>query len=239
MNLRISRWLAVALLAAVLLSSCTSTPPPPQELGAIETQAFEFVLTQSAFQQTQTQAAIPQAPPSTNTPAATITLAAIPTVAVFAGTNTPFAFNTQQPGLTPLGLASPTATAGPYSTVTTKNGCNDGYMISESQPYDGKTIKKGTEFTKSWEFINTGTCAWDEGYTFAFIREFSNGPYWSRDYVIPKNGPFTKPGETRVFTVTLQAPGKPGEYSWYFKLRDDAGNYFGSLVWTTIISVEN
>lgn len=245
MSFRKFRWLAGFTLTALLLSSCTigATPPPTQDTGAIQTQAFGQVLTQVAEQATQTAAAVPPTPLPTFTVAPTNTLPAIPTSSAFGiPTNTPFTFNTQQPGLTPqTGSLVATATVGVLGTVTTKNGCNDGYLISESNPYDGKTILLGTEFQKSWDFINTGSCAWDEGYSFAFVEEFSTGPRFGngKDYIIPKEGPFTKPGETRTFTVTLKAPKVPGEYIWYYKIKDDAGQFFGSLVWVKIISVVN
>lgn len=233
--------LIVLTLIAIFLSSCNigASPAPTEDPGAIQTQAFGVVLTQAADQQTQTAAGVSPTPLSTNTPPPTSTLAAIPTFPSIGGTNTPFAFNTQQPGLTPLGIATSTTVPGAVSTVTTKNGCNDGWLVSESPPYDGKTMKRNTEFTKSWEFLNTGTCVWDEGYTFVFVQEFSTAPLYvtPKDYTIPKAGPFTKPGEYRTFSVNLRAPKDPGEYTWYYKLRDDSGAFFGSLVWVTIISV--
>lgn len=243
MNFRAFRRLAGFVFAALLLNACNigATPQPTQDVGAIQTQAFSLVLTQSAEQAAQTAAAVPPTPFPTNTVPPTNTLPAIPTAGAFGIlTNTPFAFNTQQPGLTPSIQIGITPSPGAYSTVTTKNGCNDGYLISETQPYDGKTILLNTVFDKSWEFINTGTCNWDEGYSFVFIQELSNGPKYGggKDYTIPKIGPFTKPGETRIFIVTLKAPKEPGEYTWYYKIRDDAGNFFGSLVWVKIISVK-
>ncbi|MDL1943199.1 hypothetical protein FBQ99_12715 [Chloroflexi bacterium CFX2] len=245
MKFRKSLWLVMLTLAAVVLSSCNigASPAPTEDPGIIQTQAFGLVLTQAADQQTQTAAAAPPTPLPTSTPtptlSVTITVGILPTTSLLGGSPTPFAFNTQQPGLTPQLLVTPSlvGTLGAVGTVTTKNGCNDGYLVSESQPYDGKTILLATEFTKSWEFINTGTCVWDEGYTFAYVEQFSTGPRYGKDYIIPKDGPFTKPGEYRTFTVTLKAPKVPGEYTWYYKLKDDAGNFFGSLVWVTIKSV--
>jgi len=230
-------WLVGALIVSLALSACNigATPPPTEDVGAIQTQAFEIVLTQSALQQTQTAAAVPPTPLPTNTLVPTNTLPPLATSS-FGATNTPFSINTQQPGITPLSINT-SPTVGVISTTTTKNGCNDGYLISESQPYDGKTILVNKEFTKSWDFINVGTCTWDEGYTFAFIEEFSTGGRWGKDYVIPKNGTFIKPGETVTFTVSLRTPKTPGEYIWYFKLKDDSGQFFGSLVWTKIVAV--
>lgn len=243
MNFRKFRWLMGAALTAMLISSCNigATPPPTVDAGAIQTQAFGQVLTQVAEQATLTAAAVPPTPLPTNTVPPTNT-PAFPTADAFGiPTNTPFTFNTQQPGLTPqTGGLSFTATVGAYSTVTTSNGCNWGELVSESQPYDGKTILFNTEFVKSWDIQNKGTCTWDEGYTFAFVQEFSTGPLYvlpKKDYIIPKTGPFIKPGETGTFSVPMRAPKDPGEYIWYFKLKDDAGQYFGSLVWVKIISV--
>ena len=56
MKFRKSIWLTVMALLAVTLSACTlgSTPAPTQDTSAIQTQALELVLTQSAMQQTQT-----------------------------------------------------------------------------------------------------------------------------------------------------------------------------------------
>lgn len=243
MTFRKFRWLAGVVLAAMLLNACNigATPQPTQDVGAIQTQAFSLVLTQAAEQAALTAAAVPPTPFPTSTIAPTSTLPALPTSGAFGiPTNTPFTFNTQQPGLTPQ-IPGTTPSAGPYSTVTTKNGCNDGYLVSESNPYDGKTILINEEFVKSWEFLNTGTCAWDEGYSFVFIEEFSSGPKYAlpKDYTIPKTGTFTKPGGYGTFSVAMRAPKTPGEYTWYFKLRDDAGQFFGSLVWVKIVAVNN
>lgn len=242
MNFRKLRWLAGIAIATALVSSCNigATPQPTVDAGAIQTQSFGMVLTQAAGQATQTVAAVPPTPLPTNT-LVPLNTPLVSTVSPFGiPTNTPFTFNTQQPGLTPQGGIVSSPTPGAYSTVTTKNGCNDGWLVSETQPYDGKTILINTEFTKGWEFRNTGTCAWDEGYSFVFIEEVSTGPKYilpKKDYTIPKGGPFTKPGEYRTFEVPMKAPKDPGEYIWYFKLRDDSGQYFGSLVWIKIISV--
>ncbi|MDP1716400.1 MAG: NBR1-Ig-like domain-containing protein [Anaerolineales bacterium] len=238
-------WLAGTALFTVILSACNLGAAPAEDPGAIQTQAFNSVSTQAAFQQTQTAQALAPTSLPTNTPFATPTLGGFPTFAPLGGTNTPFAFNTQQPGFTPLAAASLAPTVGAYSTTTTSNGCNDGWLISESAPYDGATIKARKEFSKSWEFLNTGTCTWDEGYSFSFRPEYSKTPegasigYYGKDPVITKNDVFTKPGEKLTVTVNLTAPKKIGEYIWYWRLKDDAGNLFGSLVFIKFTSVEN
>lgn len=226
-------------LTAVLLSSCNigATAAPTQDNGAIQTQAFALVLTQAADQQTQTAAAIPPTPFPTNTLAPTNTLPAIPT-ADFGSTNTPFGFNTQQPGLTPQLFATATPTLGIVNTVTTKNGCNDGQYVGESKPNDGDYVDASADFSKSWTINNTGTCTWDEGYIFDYLQDY---PYSSPelvgyDIVLKKNHPeeYTKPGFGQTFVVKLKAPKTSGEYKAFWKLKDDQGNYFGPLVYVWI-----
>lgn len=242
MKFRKSIWLSGATLLALILSACNlgATPAPDEEPGVIQTQAFSIVSTQAALQQTQTAAAIPPTPLPTNTPFSTPTF-----IAPIGGANTPFAFNTQQPGIIPLAAATIVPTVGAYATIVTSSGCNDGWMISESAPKDGATILIGKEFTKSWDLLNTGICTWDEGYSFSFRPEWSTSPegaslgYFGKDEVLGKNSVFTKPGETRTFTVNLKAPNKKGEYTWSWRIKDDAGNLFGSLVFIKFTSVEN
>ncbi len=244
---RKSIWLAGTLLLAVVLSSCNmgATPPPTQDPGVIQTQAFSVVLTQVALEQTQTAQALPPTAMPTNTllPTATTAAGLIPTAALF-GTNTPFAFNTQQPGLTPIALPSTAPTAGAYSTLPTTNGCNDAWFISESAPLDGATLLAGKELVKTWDLLNTGTCTWDEGYSFTFRKEYSTSPegavlgYFGKDYTISKLESFTKPGQTRTFKINFTVPKKLGDYVWAFKMKDDAGNLFGSLVFIKFKSVE-
>jgi hypothetical protein len=231
-----SIWLTGFLLSAVLLSSCNigETPAPAEDPGAIQTQAFEIVLTQSALQQTQTAAAIPPTPLPTDTQIPTATLS-LPTLDLSGATNTPFAFNTQQPGLTPLSLLTPTV--GVINTVTTKNGCNDGSFIGEGGVTDGTVLAPNKDFSKSFSIQNIGTCAWDEGYSFAFVPEFSTPGFTGYSIVLPKDKPedYTKPGSSQTFVLKLTAPKDPGTYKGYWKLKDDAGNLFGPLVWLEIV----
>lgn len=232
-------WLAGVMLASIIISSCNiGATLPTEDLGAIQTQAFEIVLTQSALQQTQTAAAIPPTPLPTNTLVATITIAPLPTSSIFGATNTPFSLNTQQPGLTPQLLVTPT-TVGIVNTVTTLNGCNDGQYIGETGPLDKEVIAVGKEFAKGWTINNTGECTWDEGYIFDYLQDYGLGTPDLKGYdiVLKKNTPaeYTKPGYGQTFIVKLKAPTTPGEYKAFWKLKDDAGNYFGPLVYVWIV----
>ena len=224
------QWLVVHIMLAIILSSCNlgATPAPTQDIGAIQTEAFNQVLTQAA-------AASSPTPLPTNTALpATATLQAAPTFAPVGGnsTATPFPFNTAQPGLGLTPLASPVPTVGGVvSTVTTKNGCNDGIMTNESAPYDGENLIPGHDYEKSFGFLNTGTCAWDEGYAFVFQPSYSSPDFKGYDIVFKKETDYTAPGKAITFIIKLKASNVPGEHIGVWKLRDDGGNYFGSMVW--------
>ena len=223
-------WLAGTTLLVVLLSACNlgATPAPAEDPGAIQTQAFSIVSTQAAVQQAQTEQALPPTSLPTNTPFSTPTLGGFPT---FAPVGTPLAFNTQQPGSTPL------STVGVVSTFTTKNGCNDGAFMAETEPFDKTVIAAGKEFSKGWSIQNTGTCAWDEGYSFAYLKELSSPELNGYSIVLKKSASdeYTQPGYGQTYIVKLTAPKDPGEYKGYWKLKDDTGNYFGPLVSVWII----
>lgn len=235
-----------AIITSIIISACNigATPPPTEDAGAIQTQAFEIVLTQSALQQVQTAAAIPPTAMPTNTLSVTVTVGVLPTFDTsFGATNTPFSLNTQQPGLTPQLLVTPTSIAA-VNTLTTQNGCNDGSYLGETKPFDLESIKVGKEFSKGWTILNTGTCAWDEGYVFDYLQDYfppeaNVSQLAGYDIALKKNAAeeYTKPKHSQSFIVKLKAPNTAGQYKGYWKLRDDAGNYFGPLVYVWIIAV--
>jgi len=243
MKSRKSLWLVGMTLLAVILSSCNlgATAVPTEDPGVIQTQAFSIVITQAALQQTQTALAIPPTPLPTNTPLPIATLGnistlVIPTFAPAGGTNTPAAFNTQQPGLTPLSSVVPTL--GVVVTFTTKNGCNDGSFLGETAPFDKDVVVKGKNYDKSWTILNTGTCTWDEGYSFTYLPDLSSPELKGYSIALKKNAPeeYTAPNHSQSFIVKLVAPSTAGEYKGYWKMKDDAGNFFGPLVsvWITV-----
>lgn len=236
MKFRKTIWMAGMLIPALLLSSCNlgATPPPQQDPSVIQTEAVAIVLTQAALQQTQTALAVPPTPVPTETPFPTP--AELPTLD-FGATNTPFAFNTQPPGFTPLAMSTATLAAAPVNTVTTRNGCNDAAYRGEGGVKDGETVEAGKSFTKSFMLLNTGECTWDENYSFAFIPEFSTPGFPGYSIVLSKNKPedFTKPGQGQTYVLKLTAPKTPGTYKGYWKMKDDQGNMFGPLVWVEIV----
>jgi hypothetical protein len=233
MKFRKIKWLVVYMALAIVLSSCNlgATPVPTMDVGVIQTQAFAQVMTQAAAAFTPT--AMP-----TNTPEPTTTLSAPPTFAPIgggSGTVTPFAFNTPLPGLTPIALSPIPTLPGSVPTITTENGCNNGAFIGESAPYDGTVMQPGVEFEKNFDIMNTGSCTWDEGYTFVFQPGYSTEGFRGYDIKFRKVEDFTKPGEIITFSLKLKVEVQPGEHQGAWKLRDDGGNYFGPLVFVNYV----
>ena len=225
-------WLAIVFTLATILSACNlgATPAPSQDPGAVQTAAFEQVMALLSAQQTQTAAAIPPTAAPTNTLFPTST-----TTSPFGlATVTPFAFNTQPAGLTPL--ASPIATLSALSTVTTKNGCNDALYLGEDPHYTDSNkyleVAIGETIEQFFHLKNTGTCAWDEGYAFAFQPSYSSPEWTGNTIILPKNKPsdYSPPGTEVRYKAIIKAPKVAGDYSAFWKLRSDDGSEFGPLV---------
>ncbi len=236
------RVLFTLLTAALMLTACNmgATPSPTVDVNAINTAAFNTAAAQISVGQTQTALAAPATLLPTNTAAPLATFAVpgnetvvpttaggLPTVSFKSGNTTP---TTPLAGSTPLANIAPTS-AGIGSTAS---GCNDALFVGETLP-DKSVIGIGKDFSKAWELKNTGTCAWDKGYVFAFQPNLSSSEIQGYDIVIKASDEVTKPGNSQSFIVKLTAPATAGEYKGYWKMKDTSGTYFGPLVFFDIV----
>ncbi len=230
--------MGATIFSAILLSSCNlgSTPAPIEDVGAVQTQAFNIIMTQAALQLTQTAIANPPVLPS-NTPLPTATLGNPTFAPIGGGEATPFTPSTLIPGLTPLAAASAVPTLGVVGTVTTKNGCNDGTYLSDNGPKDWDVLTAGTAYSVTFSIQNVGTCVWDDGYEFVLLAKDSSPEIvWDNVSVaITKKEEFTEPQTSQAFTIKFTAPKTPGKYEAYWKLHDEAKNYFGPQVWIKFV----
>jgi hypothetical protein len=222
-------WTLALILLAAALTSCNigKSPEPTADVNAIYTSAAQTMVAGLNSQLTQTAQAAP--PTATYTPLATGTL--LPTFAIATGSvafgtpGTPLALNT-------LALGTPQATlpsgTGVYSYPV---GCNDATFIGETKPLDGTLMTAGKLFDKGWSLLNTGTCTWDEGYSFAFK---SGDRMQGNNVLISASGDFTKPQHSQAFVVKMQVPNAQGQYKGFWQMKDDQGNWFGSIVYVDI-----
>jgi hypothetical protein len=216
--------LAGTALLAVTLSACTmgATPAPEQDVSAIQTQALQLVLTQAAMQQTQTAMAIPPSPMPTSTigvPTATAGFQATFPV-VTPGTGTPFAFNTPATGFTPI--ASPVPTSG--------DTCHRLEFIMDVTVPDGTVFRPGQDFEKVWRVVNSGTCAWDDGYVLTYL----GGKLDGYNVPIKLSKDFVQPGQTKDYGVNLTASCTRDHYEECWRMKDDGGFFFGSYLCVVI-----
>lgn len=226
------RQVIVPIAFGLALAACNlgKSPEPTADVGALYTAAAGTLVAQFGDQQTQTAQAVSPTPQASPTPLASLT--ALPTFPALSGL-TPFAtfgLTTPGVGLTPLGL-TPQATLAAPVTSGFAVGCNNAVFIGETIP-DKTKMSPLHSFKKSWSLQNTGTCAWDEGYTFAFK---SGDRLDGVDVMITREQDFTDPNHSQAFVVPMEAPKDPGEYVGYWQMQDDSGTWFGSLVSVDII----
>lgn len=221
-------WPVIAALTVIVLTGCNigATPAPTVDVNAIYTQAAETALANFSQNLTQTALAVPPTALPTSTPLATFT--PLPTFSIIAN-STPLALNT--PGLVTL---VPTTSVS-LGTQASSNpvGCADAMFVGETVA-DGTVFAAGKVFTKSWNFSNTGTCTWGENFTFAYKSgdKLSAEPLYVK---IIKSADYVKPGSGIAFNIKMTAPSQKGEYKGFWQMKDDKGNWFGSLVYVDIV----
>ncbi len=219
-------WGAAAVVLALAASSCNlgKSAEPTPDVSALYTVAAETLIAQSGLGETQTAAA---ASPTASPTALASPTSLLPTFAV-GGVPTfgTFLINTPLPGVTPLPTQSTGSSQGGFAV-----GCNNAVYLG--QTVADKTVLDGLkEFKNGWSLQNTGTCAWDQGYSFAY----KSGERMSgADVLIVSSDQITEPGHSQAFVVHLQTPKAKGEYIGYWQMKSDAGEWFGSLVSIDII----
>lgn len=159
--------------------------------------------------------------------------ASVPTVVAIAtpaqiSTATPLAPDsaaTEVPD-TPTVPAQPTSPPPPTQPPPCTN--NSKYVADLTIP-DGTIFTPNAVFTKSWRVQNTGTCPW-ENYSLVFV----SGAQMGAGGVFPV--PQTAPGATADLTVPMTAPSNYGSYEGTWRIRNAAGQLFGTNL-TVVINV--
>ena len=220
--------LIILFTAALLLSACNvgATPAPTLDVNAMSTALVGTAVAQISSQFTQTALAVP-----TNT--AVPALAALPTFAETSAVASPTLDTAALP--TVSFLNTPVAGFTQISVLPTSGGptkvvdpCHNSAFEGDITILDGETLKAGTDVQKIWAVKNTGTCTWDDGYSlvkFAGSPEIGNG-----FFNFTKSSDFVVGGQGINLGIWLDVPCAPGKYEGHWKLRDDQGNYFGTVL---------
>jgi hypothetical protein len=246
------RTLIALLTAALLLTACNAgaTPAPTLDVNAMSTALVGTTVAQIAAQFTQTALS---APTNTAVPAeiqSTPTIASLPTLDLsgaasptvdaaalptFSFVNTPVtSVDTPVAGATQV-VVLPTSQA--PATTALGDACNNLAFEGDVTVPDGETIKPGTNFQKIWAVRNTGTCLWDDGYALVYIAGSKPDldPY---NFEFKKSNDFVKGGAGVNIAINLTTPCAPGKYEGHWRMRNDKGYYFGSILSVYVTVVE-
>lgn len=178
----------------------TATPQDPE---AIYTSAAQTVIARATLSAAETAIAqLTQIAQATPTPTATV-----PSPTPVTPTNT---------------AVPPTPTSPPFTPTPTPIPCNWAQFITDITVEDGTEFPPNTSFTKTWRLKNIGTCTWTPQYDLVF----ASGSQMDGDDFIPLNAN-VRPGESIDVSATLVSPGKEGNYTGNWALRDSSGVVFG------------
>lgn len=113
----------------------------------------------------------------------------------------------------------------PAGPTNTPNPCVVGARFIGDVNYpDGSQVQPGTNFQKTWQVQNTGSCIWISSYGILNVRGGSFGA------PSPSSIPYTQAGQTVNISVNLTAPQQPGYYTSAWQLRAPNGVTFGPVI---------
>lgn len=141
----------------------------------------------------------------------------------------------------PTPLASPTLfpTLAPPSPISTSSfgtptlssggtGCNGSTYVKDVTIPDNTVIDAGAKFNKTWQLLNSGTCAWSTSYRLAFNSgEAMSGATTNITNAVPS-------GSVVDITVPMVAPSDPGTYKGNWQMQNDQGAAFGNIIYVQI-----
>jgi hypothetical protein len=199
MNARFNPRLLLVLSVLFLLAMACSLPTSPQENPPATNAQTQAVQTLNVLM-TQVAQQNATATPGGSQP-----------------TNTP-----QVPTLLPSSTPQPTASAVIIPSPTVTKICDQAAFVTDVNIPDGSILPAGTQFSKTWRLKNTGTCTWTPEYSIVLESgDAMSGP------ASQKINASVVPGQTIDVSVPLKAPGQPGSYRGYWKMRNAAGVVFG------------
>lgn len=189
------------MIGAVLLSACGAAEP-----NLTPTVAFsaDEIRTQAVGTFSSDLTATAFAAP-TNTPVPTLTQ--LPTIAA-----------TSTGGIV-LGSTAPAATASCYGLS----------FVSDVSIPDNTPVTAGQSFTKTWKVKNSGSCAWDAGFKFAFTGGDAMG---GTTYTVPAS---VAAGTVTDISVAMTAPNKTGTIRGNWRMSTASGQFFGDEVYVQVV----
>jgi hypothetical protein len=202
---RLINIIQILMISSFILTACggsESDLTPTPDLNMIQTQAVE------TFSAALTQTAL-AAPSDTAVP----TLTPAPTLPPL---------STSTAG-TPFG-AQPTSSGGSSST-----SCYGLTFVSDVTIPDNTQMTPGKTFTKTWKVLNSGSCAWDAGFKFAFTGGNAMGGV---TLTLPSS---IAAGAQYDLSVPMTAPSTAGTVQGNWRMSTASGQFFGNEVYVIIV----
>ncbi len=125
--------------------------------------------------------------------------------------------STQEVIIAPTKTATPAITETPTIAVTIPANCTDSAVLLEDVTIpDNTQVNPSQKFTKTWRFMNNGTCPW-----LNYTLRFAAGDQMGAPISAPI--PFTDVKTKVDVSVELTAPSADGAYTAYFALNNPTG----------------
>ena len=155
--------------------------------------------------------------------------AALTQTAHTAPSNTPVPTLPPAPTFPPLVTSTGGTPFGSGPTVVPTTGCYGLAFMSDITIPDNTAMTPGQTFTKTWKVKNTGSCAWDAGFKFAFTGGDAMGGT-TQTLVAP-----VAAGAEFNISVPMTAPNKAGAIRSNWRMSTTAGQSFGDEVYVLIV----
>ena len=191
------------LILALVLSACGGSEEDQTPTLSVEQIQTFAVMTYQA-QLTQTALVLPTATPTASqTPAPVVTFGV--------------------PEGSPVATRTASASGGQATT------CFGLSFVKDVSIPDGTQMTPGQSFTKKWLVQNTGTCAWEPGFTWNIVGgESMSGVAVTLNQRV-------EPGNQYEFSVPMIAPtNKTGKLRGTWRLADANNNFFGDSPWVEV-----
>jgi hypothetical protein len=154
--------------------------------------------------------------------------AALTQTALAAPSETPFPTLTASTTFAPF-TTSTGGTASVFQTIPSTASCYRLTFISDVTVPDNTAMTPGQTFTKTWKVQNTGSCAWDAGFKFAFVGgEQMNGATYTLPSSVAANALVD-------ISVAMTAPSKTGTLRGNWRMQTAGGQFFGDEVYVQIV----
>ena len=155
--------------------------------------------------------------------------AALTQTAFAAPSDTPVPTLTASPTIGPIVTITGAPTQSSGQAVPATASCYRLTFVNDVSVPDNTAMTQGQTFTKTWKVLNSGSCAWDAGFKFAY----KSGEQMSGvTYVLPSA---IAPNSIVDISVDMIAPARTGTLRGDWQISTAGGQFFGDIVYVQIV----